>query len=71
LGEDVGSTVSVGVEAAIGVDVGGTDVHVSATGGVVAGTPHPKTNRTTTSMRNARPIIGNDFLLSILVSVLY
>jgi len=63
----VGSTVSVGVEVAISVDVGGTDVHVYATVGVVAGTPHPTIN----SMRNATPIIGNDFLLSILVSVLY
>ena len=67
MGDEAGSTVPVGVEAAISVDVGGTDVHVSATVGVVAGTPHPTTN----GMRNARPIIGNDFLLSISVSVLY
>jgi hypothetical protein len=60
------STVSAEVEVAISVDVGGTDVHVFATVGVVAGTLHPTTN----NMRKARPIIGNDFLLSILVSVL-
>jgi hypothetical protein len=52
---------------AICVDVGGTGVHVSATVGVAAVTPHP----TAKSMRNAGPSIGNGFLLSILVSVLY
>jgi hypothetical protein len=67
LGDNVGSTISVEVEVAISVDVGGIDVHVSATVEVVAGALHLTTN----SVRNARPIIGNDFLLSILVSVLY
>jgi hypothetical protein len=55
------------VSSTASVEVRETDVHVSATVGVTGGALHPRTN----SMRKARPMMGNDFLLSILVSVLY
>ena len=61
------STVSVGTTVGMNVEVGGTGVKAGSTVGVVAGVPHPTKN----NIRNARPIIGNTFLLSILVSILY
>jgi hypothetical protein len=67
LGDDVGSTVTVGIEVAMTFDVGGTEVSIGATVGVVAGLPHPTTN----SIKNVRTIIGTNFLLSILISILY
>jgi hypothetical protein len=63
----VGSTVTVDTEAAKTVDVGGTEVIIGATVGVVAGSPHPTINR----IKNARTIIGTIFLPFILVSILY
>jgi hypothetical protein len=62
----MGSTVTVGTVVVMSVDVGGTDVTVCATVGVIAGAPHPMTN----NIRNARLISGNNFLLSILVSII-
>ena len=48
------------------VEIGGTGADVGAAAGVIVGAPHPVTN----NMRNARPIIGNKFLLSILISII-